>query len=378
MVFFAYAYRSLIARRRANLITMLSIALFVAGSLVGVSVYLNLRSRVLDSTSPDTVLVLAKGAANEGSSKLDVETARKVALLDGIKREGDQPLAARELVSSVFVDSDTFERFDGASTIRGIDEQSMKVHRVRMVEGAPPAPGTLQAMVGKRLAKLYPGLRVGSEIPMPGGAAPITGVFEASGAPAESEVWTPRAALELHLKSQGLTSMTVIADSAERVPDLVARIKNSRDLEAEAVSLREHRAADAGLGSILKAVLVLLILLSIVAVAAIATTMNAAVVLRMPELASLVAIGVRRSTLQRMVLVESVLLALLGAALGVIASEVFHRAAGELGFGYGVVELAPMSILPAIGAGLGLLMGVIGGLAPALMVRRLDVIKAMR
>src|SRR4029078_4703142 len=80
-----YAYRSLLAVVRANLISVFSVALFVAGGSLGLSYYLSLRGMVT-TAPPENVIVVSKGALAERESKLKLETARKIVLLEGIKR----------------------------------------------------------------------------------------------------------------------------------------------------------------------------------------------------------------------------------------------------------------------------------------------------
>ena len=372
MLFLFYVYRSLIARLRANLVTMLSIVLFVVGSTVGLTVYLNLEGRLVDSTPPENILVLAKGAVSERGSRLDLEAARKVALLDGIKQ------SARELVATVFVDSTQAGAYNDPVDIRGIDDPSFAVHHAKLLDGALPHPGSLEVMVGHGLARKFPNLAIGSTLYLPGGAAKISGVFGADGGTLEDEVWTPRSALEVHLKMTYSSSTTLVAESPAKVPELVARINGTKEYTAQATSLKAFQETGAGLSTILKTVLVLLILLSVVATAAIATTMNAAVAIRMPELAAMVAIGIRRGVLARMVLWESMLLAAFGALVGIGAAELVRRAIGEVRVGASAIELTAIAIVPAIGLGLGLLVGLIGGLAPSLQVRRLDIIETLR
>src|SRR5882672_6444817 len=101
MLFVFYVWRSLLARLRANIVTMLSITLFVIGSCLGLAVYLGLKRVLVDTTPRENILVLAKGAASEKSSRLDLEAARKAALVDGVARDDGAPLAVRELVSLV-------------------------------------------------------------------------------------------------------------------------------------------------------------------------------------------------------------------------------------------------------------------------------------
>ena len=357
---------------------MVSVALFVTGSSLGLAVYLNLRTQLVDTTPPENILVLATGAVSERGSRLDLEAARKVALLDGVKKDGDAPLATQELLASVYVNTSDLSKYDDPVTIRGIDERSLKVHRVTLIEGSLPEPGTLQVMVGKRLAKKFASLKSGSDLFLPGGASRVIGVFEADGSPFEDEVWTQRAALEVHLNQKFSSSTTLVAESAGRVPEIVDKINKSKEYEAHAVSVASYQAAGAGLATILRTVLILLTLLSVVATSAIATTMSAAVASRMPELAAMVAIGIRRGVLARMVIVESALLAVVGALVGVLASELIRRSIGTLTLGATPVELTAKLSVPLLGLALGLFVGLIGGLAPSIAVRRLDIIRTLR
>lgn len=371
-----YVLRSLLKRFRANVVTILSIALFVAGGSVGIAFYLGLRQKVVDSTPPEHVLVLGRGATAEGGSRLSLDTARKIVLLPGIKTAGT-PLAARELLSSIAVSNEGSTK-RGLVSIRGIDEASPTVHQARIISGRMPAPGTLEVAIGTGVLEEYPNLKEGTSLTLPGGPAPIVGTFTApaSDTNTSSEVWTPRSALELHLKAKQSSSLYLVADSAARVPELVAKINDSKDLEADAYSLREYRAAEAGLAKIVRVVLFMIILLSLVAALAIGTTMSAAVSSRMPELAVLVTVGFRRGRLGRLVIAESVLLAAIGSALGLVAS--FGVAAAIQKYGDIKVDVMTSVLVPVIGLALGFAVGLLGGIGPANTVRRLQIIKYMR
>jgi putative ABC transport system permease protein len=172
--------------------------------------------------------------------------------------------------------------------------------------------------------------------------------------------------------------MTLVADGADRVPALVDQINNSKELRAQAAPVAAFREDLAGLRTITVTVLVLLVLLSLVVTFAIATTMNAAVVMRLPEFATLAAIGIRRSALTRIVLVESMLLAAIGALIGVAVSALLQRQIGEVSLGASPVEITATWSVMLVGIGMGLLVGLIGGIAPAIRVRRLSITSSMR
>lgn len=369
-----YVYRSLLARFRANALTMLAVCLFVVGASLGLSFYFGLQSMLVDTTPPENIIVLSKGASSEGGSKIALDTARKVVLLDGVKKAGDVPLAVRELVTRVYL----IEQDPKPVPIRGIDDQSLAVHRASLVTGAMPAPGTLEIVLGRRVAERYPKLKIGDDIALPAGPSRITGIISAQGGPMEDEVWTLRSALEVHLNVKFSSSVTLVADSQDRVAALADQINQSKDLEAQAVPVTKLRERMADLGTIARVVLVLLILLSIVATFALATTMSAAAAVRMPELAALAAIGIHRSVLGRIILFESILLGVVGALIGLGVSTLIRSQIGSISLGENPVELAGTATVLLIGIGLGVAVGVIGGITPAMRVARLDIMQSLR
>ena len=378
MLFLFYVLRSLRARIRANAVTTLAIALFVAGGTLGLAFYRSLAHMLVETTPRENILVLSKNAPVEGGSKLEIETARKLALLDGIATADGGPVATRELVSRVYLNSADFSRYHDPVPIRGIDVQSFNAHRATLVAGSAPEAGSLQIILGRRVAARYPSLKLGEDIVLPGGPSKISGVFAAGGGPHEDEVWTLRPALEVHVKTKFSSSVTLVASDVGQVPKLIDQINNSKELNAQAVQVAAFREDRAGLGTVARTVLVLLVLLSIVATSAIATTMNAAVVIKLPEFASMAAIGIRRGSLARIVLLESVLLAMLGAIVGVLTAEVLRRQVGDVTLGVNPVEISTSPMIVLVGLGLGLLVGLLGGIVPALKVARVDIMRAAR
>jgi putative ABC transport system permease protein len=375
VLFFFYAYRSMLARIRANALTMVAVLLLVTGSTLALSFYEGLRAMLVDTTPPENIVVLAQGAAGEGDSKLSLDAAHKLVLLPGIKKDGGTPLAVRELVTRVYLDQSSYNT---PVVIRGIDDKSLAVHHVKIVEGAAPAVGSLEVVLGKRVAQNYPTLKIGDTIGLPAGQSKVTGIMAADGNPFEDEVWTPRGALELHLKVQYSSSMTLVAEDPAQVAALVDQINTNKDLASQAMPAAKLLTKNANLDGIARLVLILLVLLSIVATFAIATTMNAAAAVRMPELAALAAIGIYRRTLGRIVLLESVLLAGIGALIGAVVGVVVRSRIGSISLGANPVQMSGTSSLVLIGVGLGLAVGFVGGLSSAVKVARLDIMHAMR
>jgi putative ABC transport system permease protein len=163
------------------------------------------------------------------------------------------------------------------------------------------------------------------------------------------------------------------------VPALVAQIAANKELNVKVMPLKEMRKSLADLDRLLRLVFILLSLLGVVASVALAATMNASVALRLPEMAALVAIGIRRTTLARIVILETLLLTAIATLIGVVASEIVRRAIGSVpNMSVTRVDLAMSPLVPIAGAGIGLVVGILGGLVPALRVTRIDVVSTLR
>jgi len=111
-------------------------------------------------------------------------------------------------------------------------------------------------------------------------------------------------------------------------------------------------------------------------------TMYAAVANRTVEVGTLRALGFRRRSVLGAFLVESVLLALVGGALGVALaallsferiSVVNFQSFSEIGFGF---ALSPAVIARALVFAVA--MGVVGGFLPAVRAARLNIVNALR
>jgi putative ABC transport system permease protein len=122
-------------------------------------------------------------------------------------------------------------------------------------------------------------------------------------------------------------------------------------------------------------------IMAVGAVFAALNTMQSAVGARSMEIATLRAIGFGSTGVVVSVLSEALVLALLGALLGAGIAWLFfggNRIAMEGGSGTAVFELKVTPALIAIGVGAACVVGVLGGLFPALRVARGPVATALR
>jgi putative ABC transport system permease protein len=113
-----------------------------------------------------------------------------------------------------------------------------------------------------------------------------------------------------------------------------------------------------------------------------ANTMYAAVSYRGREIATLRVIGFSRPSILTSFMLESLLLSLLGATLGILLMLPFNGMttgmSNQVTFSEVVfsLQMTPLVVVSAIG--FALIMGVVGGFAPAWHAARRDILSALR
>src|SRR5215467_4488612 len=132
---FSYATRSLLLRRWTSAFTAGGIGLVVAVTLLLAGLVGGLRQMLVGTGDPQNLVVLRKGATNDGSSFLTRESVLIVRALPGIAAGPDgRPLVSPEIVNQPFIRT----RDGGRENVlvRGIEPTAFAVHpEVRIVEG---------------------------------------------------------------------------------------------------------------------------------------------------------------------------------------------------------------------------------------------------
>src|SRR5262245_30169890 len=184
-----YPLGNLAARRVRTLLTMAVIALVVIATTLFGSLVSSLKRTLMSSGDPRNLIVLRKGATNDGSSVLPLEAYQSVRFFDGVARDDKgEALASPELVVQPF-----FRTPEGGREnvlVRGVEPVALQVHdEVRVVEGRMFQPSTGEAIVGRGVAGRYVGTQVGDTLEFGRGRWQVVGLFESGGSSFESEVW---------------------------------------------------------------------------------------------------------------------------------------------------------------------------------------------
>jgi len=385
MIPLKYNVRNLRVRWVTTLMTVVGTGLVVWATVLSFGLSDGLEHALRVSGDPLDLIVLRKGSTEETSSNIEQDLAREVATLDGIARDDQgQPMCSAEFVTIL-----TKPRRNGGGTtnliVRGLQEQGRALRPgFKIVRGVDLQPGVSQAIVSERMADRFENLWLGEKLEINKVQFEIVGYFEASGSAAESEVWTDLKDLTSARRTpEALSAVNLRARDAKAKDDIVNSIRNNKQFTLDAVDEAEYFERQMTASIAIKFVgFAIAGFLTLGAMFAAANTMYAAVASRAREIGALRAIGFSRRSVLSSFLFESVLLCLMGGALGCLATLPFD------GLSTGTANWATFSEItfsfrfgPTVllrGVLMALTMGLVGGLFPALRAVRMPIVSALR
>jgi putative ABC transport system permease protein len=380
--------RAVPQRLGASLVVVVGIA-GVVGVLVSVlAMGEGFRHTLASTGRPNRVIMLRAGSDAELSSGVDRDQSTLLAALPGVGRDaGGRPLASAELV--VMVDLPRKGQKDPNNVpFRGVQPAAFAIRdEVRLVEGRAFRRGVREVVVGRKAAEQFAGLAVGSHIAFRDSDWTVVGTFSSGGDVHESEIWADAEVAMSAFRRGGFQSVTAtLADgSAAGLAALAAAIKRDPRLSINVLREPEYYAKQAGVLSRLISVLgyTVAAFMAIGATFGALNCMYSAIASRQVEIATLRAIGFGGAPVVVSVLIEALALALLGGAVGGALAYVYCDGAtlSTLNFSTFAQVAFDFRVTPALlGHGLlwALLIGLAGGLLPAIRAARLPVTVALR
>jgi putative ABC transport system permease protein len=374
-------------RRGAVAATVIGIAGVVA-VLVGVlSIAAGFRQVMAVSASPDGAVVLRSGADSEMVSGIGRNQARLIADAPGVARNPDgSGLASAEL----FVIINLPKRSTGMDAnvpLRGIETAALQVRdNMKIVEGRMFEWGKNEVIVGAGAAREFSGLNVGSKMKVGRYEWPVVGIFSANGGAAESEIWSDAKVLQdaynrgdsfqsVHVRLNSPGAFQAFKDSLTSNPQLNVKPARQSDYYADQSEMITRLITTLGF--------LIALLMAVGAVFGALNTMYSAVAARTREIATLRALGFGGSAVVVSLMLESLLLALVGGIIGgglaYVAFNNFHTSTmnwqsfSQLTFAFKVTpELLVRGIVWSA------MIGLLGGLFPAIRAARLPIASALR
>jgi putative ABC transport system permease protein len=383
MVPVQYNARSLLVRKVTTLATALGIALVVfvfAGALMlaeGINRAFSTAGRA------DTVVIVRKGSDAELSSAIGNDY---VALFRGPAQVSQAGGVIGELVIVVIVDHN-----DGSGSsnvlVRGTPPDGIAFRsEVKIVSGRAPKPGTNEVIVGSAIAGRFKGLSEGQSIDLKRNRpVNVVGVFSAAGSSYESEVWGDLDYIRNSLGRQAIVSSARVRLNSPSDYDAYREIiENDPRFSMKVARESDYFAkqAESTATFLNLAGLIMAILFSLAAMLGAAITMNGAVAHRTREIGTLRAIGFSRRAILTSFLIEAIVLALVGGVIGSVLVLLLSfvsfpiinfQTFSEIVFSFRATPAVFVKALVFSGV-----MGLIGGLIPAIRASRVSPVEAMR
>ncbi len=381
-----YNVRSVRARWTSTIVAVLGIAGTVGVFIAMLSLAHGFKATLVASGSPGNALVMRAGSPSEMMGGVTLDSVRVIQDAPGIARDTNGPLVTQEVVGVVpipLISTGT----DANVQIRGVSPNVFEIRKfAKISEGRMFTPGTTELIAGKNASKVYRGLKLGDSLDMAGGHWTVVGIFDAGGSAFDSEVWTDSRVLNDILKRPPtiFQSVTVHLDSPSSFNKLKDSLTSDPRLNVDVTREVDYYAKQSTTMTTLITVLGGLVaaIMAIGAVFGALNTMYSAVSERGREIATMRALGFNASSVILSFLAEALLISFIGGVLGCLAvlplnglttNTLNFQTFSNLAFAF---KITPALLLQGII--FALVMGIIGGMLPAIRAARLPVATALR
>jgi len=372
-------------RLSSSIVAVVGIAGVVVVLVAVLSIGEGFKAAMVNAGHTDRAIVMRSGADSEMSSGLSGPETELIKQAPGIQRNGSTPAASAEM----FVVIDVKRRSsntDANVPLRGVDSTALAVRSEVKLEGRMLNFGTNEVVVGRAASRQFLGLNIGDVIRSGQVTWTVVGIFDTGGTVAETEIWCDARVLQgayrrgnsyqsMLVKLESPAAFDAFKDSLTRNPQLDVQVKRESDYYEEQSKTLTQLVQSIGYG--------VAFLMGLGAVIGAVLTMYSAVVTRTREIATLRALGFGAIPVLLSIIGESLFLALVGGVAGGLlayvgfngyqASTMNWQTFSQVAFGFAVT---PNLLLQ--GLVYALIMGMLGGIIPAIRAARLPISKALR
>ncbi len=382
---FTYIARNLWNRRLTTALTAGGMALVVFVFAAVLMLDAGLKKTLVGTGSWDNAILLRQGAQTEIQSGVSRDQASLVETLPEVSRDSSgNPLSSKEIVVLIGAPKKGDTKPQNV-IVRGMSPNGILLRpQAKLIEGRWMQPGASEIVVGKSVNAGFANMEIGDSIRFAARDWRIVGVFDGQSSGFDSEAWGDVEQLSQAFRRVAYSSMIVrMVDpgALERIQKSIeGDVRLKLDVKAEPAFYEEQSKALSTFLSILG--LTLSIIFSIGAIIGAAITMYSAVASRIGEIGTLRALGFRRASILVAFLGESMLLAMVGGLVGLLAASFLQlftvstlnfASFSQLAFGF---HLTPIIVVQSLV--FALVMGVIGGFLPSFKAARMEIVDSLR
>ena len=381
----SYIWRNLAARKLTNMLTAGGMALVVFVFATVLMLEEGLRKTLVETGSPDNVVITRRSAGTEVQSVIDrdqaaiVENQPEVAYsVNGLR------LASKETIVLISLAKRNSDKASNV-LIRGVGQKGIELRpQVQIAEGRMFRPGSTEIIAGKSVAERYKGTGVGETLRFGQREWMVVGIMDAGKTGFDSEIWGDVDQLMQAFRRPVYSSVILKLNDPTAFSELKTRIENdprlTLEVKQESVFYAEQSQLLANFIRYLG--MILSIIFSVGAIIGAMITMYASVANRATEIGTLRALGFRRKNILAAFLVEALMLGAAGGVAGLVLASFMQfftistmnwQSFSELAFSFtlnGAIIIKSFAF--------ALIMGVAGGFLPAARAARLNIVDSLR
>jgi putative ABC transport system permease protein len=379
--------RNLAVRKTTSIAAGLGLAMVVF--IVAAVAMLNngIKKALGRSSDPNVAIVIRKGSDVELSSSIEEPNVGLVLATPGVARSDDgRPIGVGEVLVVILLDKVGTDGFSNVQ-VRGMPDNGMQFRKdARIIEGRAAKAGTDEVVVGKAIRGRFKGVDLGQSFELrKNRSVSVVGVFEDGGTSYESEVWGDRNVIGSAFGREGfVSSARVRLDSPSKFDAFKSSIESNQQLNLEALRDSEYYEKQSGdlskfigwLGGVIA------FFFALGAIIGAMITMYAAVANRQREIGTLRALGFSKVSIIVSFMIESILLAFAGGVLGAVASLALSVVKISMlnftSWSEIVIAFEPDAVSIGMALTIAVVMGICGGMFPAIRAARMNPIQAMR
>jgi putative ABC transport system permease protein len=376
--------KSIPERWGPSLVIVIGLAGVVAVFTALLAMVVGFESTLRATGREDVAVIMRGGSDAELNSGLPRDQGTLIKQEPGIRKDDDgQPLVSAEMMFIAEL-AKKGDKSGSNVTVRGIEPKGFKLRpQLKIIDGRTFETGKRELIVGQGVARQFDGARVGENLRFRGSEWTVVGVF-ASGDANDSELWCDVEVAQTTFNRQGYSSLRAALDGANGLQTLKDALSAdprfavdvTTELDYYSAQTKQFRQQIGFLAGVVT------FIMGLGAIFAALNSMYAAVAARSREIATLRAIGFGGLPVVLSVMIEALVLALIGGALGaVIAYLLFNNfSVSTLGQNFTQVVFA-FKVTPALvvrGLIIAVVIGMIGGFLPAIRAARMPVTAALR
>jgi putative ABC transport system permease protein len=381
-----YNLESVRARWPSTIVAVLGIAGSVGVFVAMLALAHGFEAALVAAGSDGNVMVRRVGATSEMDSSITIEQLDVIEDAAEVQRGEDGPVVSPEVVVVAALPLKKTGT-DANVQLRGVTPRALQVHdKVKVVEGRFFTPGMLELVVGRNASAAYRGVALGDAVKLGGTSWMVVGTFDGGGSSFDSEVWLDADLLNRTYQRpsgvhQSVTARLADPRALEALQQRVAadprmRVRVERETDYYKNASQQVTAFISVLGGLVA------MIMGLGAVFAALNTMYSAVAERAREIATMRALGFGAAAVVVSFLIEALLVAGAGGVLGCLAALPLNGLVTQtMNFQTFSHMSFAFRITPEVmvwGIGFALLMGIVGGLPPAIRAARLPVAVALR